>query len=325
MDLTPLSTFHFLRPVWLLALPPLLALAIWLARRRGRDGPWSRVIDAQLLPSLRLDEGTRGPSPWPIVTLVWVLTVLALAGPAWQSQRSEAHQAPRAWVFVLDLSPSMMATDLAPNRVTRARYALEDLLGAARDARVGLLVFAAEPHAVTPLTDDVATVGALLSPLVPELMPVTGDRLGPALGAAERLFAGARVNDGDVVVLTDGFTDPAAAFNAAGALRQRGASVHVVGIGSTRPSSGPELPDGTRTAPLDADRLRRLATAGGGFYGPLPALPELIERLQAASPGAIDAEAGTEGARLERWRDDGVWLVPALLVLAAVLGRRGWL
>src|SRR3984957_16827066 len=83
VDLKALSAIHFLHPLWLLALPPLLLLAVWLARSRGRDGNWSRIVDSDLLPLLRLSEKHSGHSPWPLIGSVWVLTVLALAGPAW--------------------------------------------------------------------------------------------------------------------------------------------------------------------------------------------------------------------------------------------------
>src|ERR1700744_1930533 len=82
VDLKALSAIHFLHPLWLLALPPLLLVAVWLARSRGRDGNGSRIVDSDLLPLLRLSEKHRGHSPWPLIGSVWALTVLALAGPA---------------------------------------------------------------------------------------------------------------------------------------------------------------------------------------------------------------------------------------------------
>src|ERR1700742_1473425 len=74
---------HFLHPWWLLALPPLLVLSVWLGRAVGRDGGWSRIMDADLLPLLRMTEKRRGQSPWWLLGAAWCLAVLALAGPAW--------------------------------------------------------------------------------------------------------------------------------------------------------------------------------------------------------------------------------------------------
>lgn len=327
---------HFLRPAWLLALPVLWGLVFWLARRRARDGDWARLIDPELLPGLCLDagagKGLASLSPWSWLALVWTLTVLALSGPAWERDATAAWRAPAAWVLVLDLSPSMAAADLAPNRVTRARYCLDDLLSAARDARVGLVVFSDEAYTVTPLTEDVATVRAMLPPLAPDIMPSPGDQLTPALEQAARLLKQAGRKDGQVVLLSDGFADPAAAFDAAQRLRNQGATLNVVGIGSAAgapvadPRGGFAL-DGKgqpRLARLEVDRLRQLAASGGGRYVDLAGLPSLIRALQ-ARPNPADGATAMAGIAVEHWRDAGVWLLPALLLLAAFLGRRGWL
>ncbi|ODV11516.1 MAG: hypothetical protein ABT22_09210 [Thiobacillus sp. SCN 64-317] len=311
-----MQSFHFLRPAWLLALPVFWGLAVWLARRRGRGGDWARLIDPDLLPGLRLDGGGKpGRSPWPWLALAWTLAALALAGPSWQRAPAAAYRGNAAWVLVLDLSPSMADSDLPPNRVTRARYALDDLLDAAHDARVGLVVFSDEAYTVTPLTDDVATVRALLPPLNPDIMPTPGDHLAPALARAGKLLQHGGATSGQVVVLTDGFADPAAAFAAAGTLRARGIAVHVVGIGTQARSA---------FGSLDIGRLQQLATSGGGRYVDVAALPGLIGDLQAQAARAGAARA-TQDIRVAHWLDGGVWLLPWLLLATAVLARRGWL
>ena len=331
MDL--MAPFHFLRPDWLLALPGLWALAWWLARRRRGSGDWERLIDPELLPELQL--AAAGPAtraPWPWLTLAWSLAVLALAGPAWERDAATAWRAPASWVVVLDLSPSMAAADLSPNRVTRARYAIDDLLAAARDARVGLVAFADEAFSVAPLTEDVATVRALLPPLSPRIMPSPGDRLAPALEQAAMLIKQAGAKRGRVILLSDGFADPAAAFDAAQRLNGQGMILDVVGIGgesgaplaNARGEFARDAEGRPRLTRLDAEPLRQLAARGGGRYVDLAALPGLIATLRAGSDRAGDATA-MAGIEVEHWRDAGVWLLPVLLVLAAVLGRRGWL
>lgn len=331
-----LHDFHFLRPLWLLAAIPLIALAIWLARRRANDGNWSRLIDPELLPDLQLEAGsgvkTTSPLPW--LSLAWLLAVIALAGPAWQRNAAPALRTPAAWVLVLDLSPSMTATDVSPNRVTRARYALDDLLRAARDAKVGLVVFSGEPYTVTPLTDDVATVRALLQPLAPEIMPTAGDALAPALQRAGELVKKAATRDARVIVLTDGFDDPAAALGAAESLRASGVELDVIGVGTADGAPQP-MADGafntnaqgqTQLSRLDADLLRHLANTGGGRYVDLGRVSGLIDDLQArVVSGTGTAAAGNEDIEVSRWRDAGVWLLLPVLFLAALLSRRGWL
>lgn len=323
---------HFLHPFWLLALPPLVALAAWLARRRGRDGGWPRLLDGELLSLLRLSEGGAGRSPWLLIGLVWTLAVLALAGPTWQRQVTPAYRAPGAWIVALEVSPSMEAADVTPSRMARARYAVDDLLSAAHDARVGLVAFAGDAYTVAPLTSDAATVRNLAQPLAPSLMPESGNRLAPALEEAARLLQAAPGRNRQVVVLTDGFTDPARALVTARQLHSQGIDVDVVGVGT---SSGAPEPDGNGgfvrdasgrvvLARLDGDLLRQVATAGGGRFVPLSALPELIADLHDAGSREMSSGVAAPGVRLASWLNDGVWLLPALLLLAALIVRRGW-
>jgi Ca-activated chloride channel family protein len=331
--LAPFKLLHFLHPLWLLALPALWGLAFWMGWHKQADGAWPQVIDAQLLPALRLQSDNRGGSPWPLLVLAWTLAVVALAGPAWQHTQSQAFHSRSGWVFLLDLSPTMAATDIAPDRATRARYALNDLLDAAQDARVALIAFAGEAHTVTPLTDDVATVRALLPPLAPNLMPETGDAGAPALQNAEQLLHAAGIVHGDVILLSDGVDDAAAAFAQAQRLHQQGHRLHVIGIGTVQ---GAPLPDGhggflqdsqdrTRLTRLRSDQLRRLAELGGGSYATLQDLPQLLSILQADAPRALDANDAQATRTVTRWRNDGFWLLLPLLVVGALLARRGWL
>lgn len=327
-----MSRFHFLHPYWLLALPPLVALAVWLGRRRGRDGAWPRLLDGELLSLLRLSEAGAGHSPWPLIGLAWAVAVLALAGPTWQRQITPAYRAPAAWIVALDVSPSMDAADVAPSRIARARYAIDDLLSTAHDARVGLLAFAGDTYTVAPLTSDVATVRNLAQPLAPSLMPEAGERLAPALEESARLLQASPGKDRQVIVLTDGFSDPARALLVAQKLHRRGIAVNVVGVGSR---SGAPEPDGNggfvRSASgrvvltrLDADLLRRIATAGGGHYVPMSALPELVADLHEAGSRGMSSSVAAPHVRLASWLDDGVWFLPPLLLLAALVARRGW-
>lgn len=329
--MTALDQFRFLRPAWLLAVPLLLALAAWLARRRAADGTWASLIDAPLLSALRLPEPPLPrTSPWPLLALVWMLAVLALAGPTWQREPSAAYREPDGWVLVLDLSPSMKAQDMAPNRVTRARYAIDDLLGAAQGARVGLVVFSDDSYAVTPLTDDMSTVRGLTGPLAPDLMPSAGDRLAPAITMAQRLLERTAPTGGHVVVLSDGFEDTAAACAAARRLRERKATLDVVGIGTTTGAPVPRIDGGfvldaqgrITMSKFDRDGVQRLAIAGGGRVFGLDEVPALIAQLQSQHTGS--AASSATAAQVTRWRDAGVWLLPGLLLLAALLARRGW-
>ncbi len=332
MDLSALRLFHFLQPAWLLLLPLLLLFAGWMRWRQSRSGAWSRVMDADLVSALRLEAGGGRGGPWLPLAGAWTCAVLALAGPAWQRLPSTGYRAPDDWVIVLDLSPSMTVADLAPDRATRARFAVDDLLGAARDARVGLIAFAGEAHTVVPLTSDVATIRGLLQPLSPGLMPESGDALGPALDMAGRLLRQSGSRHGEVIVLSDGSADPAQALGAAQMLASQGAEVQVIGIGTPdgaplKDAKGGFVQDDqgrSVLAKLPIDLLRRIAGAGHGRYWSLGELRQLIAALEARHASPFDEDKVATERQVSSWRNEGVWFLPLILLFALTISRRGW-
>jgi Ca-activated chloride channel family protein len=333
MGLAAMSHFHFLHPWWLAALPVFWAFAAWRNLRRGQDGGWAGVVDPQLLPALRLPGGGGG-SPWGLLVAAWTIALLALAGMTWERDRSVGYHAPSDWILVMDLSPSMAAADVPPDRATRARYVIADFLNAAQDTRVALVVFAGEAHTVAPLTTDVETVRALLPPLAPNIMPEPGDELAPALDEAGRLIHAGNGSRAEVVILTDGILDPAHALESAQRLRSEGATVNVVGIGT---QSGAPVPlkeggfqQGAQGASvlskLPLDQLTRIAEAGGGHYFAAGDAGKLIDELkQARSYQAREETLEATAQHVEAWRNDGIWLLPILLLSVALIARRGWL
>jgi Ca-activated chloride channel family protein len=328
-----MGTFHFLHPAWLFAAPLLLGCALWSLWRERRTGGWASVVDADLLPALRLEQGGTQSSPWALIGAAWTLAALALAGPAWQREQSAGFRAPDDWVVLLDLSPSMAVSDVAPDRATRARYAIDDLLGGAEDARVGLIAFAGEAHTVVPLTSDVATVRSLLPPLSPAIMPESGDQIAPGLDAAGRLLHQAASRNAQVIVLSDGYDDPDAANAAATELRAHGAAVQVVGVGTV--AGAPELNAAggfvqdsqgrSVLVHLRVDELKALAAAGGGRYWSLEQMPALIKALHAQHENPLSAESLGAATQVDVWRNEGVWLLLPLLLMGVLIARRGWL
>jgi Ca-activated chloride channel family protein len=252
----------------------------------------------------------------------------------WERDRSVGYHAPSDWILVMDLSPSMAAADVPPDRATRARYVISDFLNAAQDTRVALVVFAGEAHTVAPLTTDVETVRALLPPLAPNIMPEPGDELAPALDEAGRLMHTGAGGRAQVVILTDGILDPAHALETAQRLRSEGATINVVGIGTRDGAPVPMKGGGFQQGPrgesvlskLPVDQLKRIAQAGGGHYFSVADSGKLIEELkQARSYQARAENIESTTQRVQAWRNDGIWLLPILLLSVALIARRGWL
>jgi len=318
---------HFLRPWWWLALLPLPFVLYALAHSGGGRAALARLADATLLPHLLQDAGARRRWALAIAGLVWLLAVAALSGPAWQRAPTPLYVNGAARVVALSLSGDMRAQDLKPDRMTRARYAVRDLLDGAGDARVALIGYAGEAFVVAPLTPDKQTVLNLLNALSPDVMPAPGNNGAHAIEQSLALLQQAHISGGEIVLVTD--DADRAAVTAARKARAGGVRVDVLGIG-TRQGAPVPLPEGgfahdgsvVHIAQRSDGALRDVANAGGGVYAPLQQ-----DGSGVAALGAPAATRGSDAAHqsANTWRDGGAWLLIPLLPLAALAFRRGWL
>lgn len=318
---------HFLRPWWWLALLP-MPLALWvLARNGGGRAALTKLADAVLLPHLVSDTGVRKRLALGLFALAWLLTVAALSGPAWQKVAAPLYVNGAARVVVLSLSDDMLAQDVQPDRMTRARFAVRDLLNDAGDARMALVAYAGAAFTVAPLTDDKNTILNLLQALKPDVMPVPGNDAAAGIRQGVGLLRQAHAKGGEIVLVTDTADDAAVAQ--AKAARAQGVRVDVLGVGTQEGAPVPQAGGGFASgaggmlmARRDDAALRAVANAGGGRYVVLQA-----DGAGAAAFGMPVAEAGhaSRAERAQLWRDGGIWLLPVLLVLAALAFRRGWL
>jgi len=301
-----LESFHFLRPIWLLAALFVLPVLVWAWRLRRGAGSWHGVCDAKLLPHL-LVPGSGRAARWPLAAFAaaWLVACVAMAGPAWERLPQPGYREPTQTLLVLSLARSMDAHDVAPSRLARARYELLDVLERI-EGPVGLVIYAEEPYAVTPLTDDPDVVASFVPVLESRLMPGRGVRLDRAIDLARELLDRAGALRGRIVLLADavGEGDAAAASRRAA---RAGYPVSVLGFGG------------------DAAELAALARAGGGGYSPATPDDRDLERVLSAGSPATRFEAGSESAwQADVWRDFGAWLVLVPLLLAALSFRRGW-
>lgn len=337
--MTWLDSFHFIRPLWLLALLPWLALVVRAGRNGGDDTRWTRVIDPALLRALTPSGSDVRPAPLDRLT-VWaallggLIGVIALAGPSWRYQPTPVFQTSQSRVIVMDLSESMNAQDLAPDRLTRARFAALDLIDALPDGRIGVVAFAGTAHSVVPLTADHRTARHLVSTLSPDLMPVPGSNVAAGLRQAESLLTQGDAWNGDIVLLTDSEPD-AAARTIAQQLSGQGFRLAVVGFGT---ADGAPIPsarggwihgrDGRMSlAKLDEDGLRRLAANGGGRYLRMPAQAITPQQLGLSEVSRQTADGGEDHRETQQWEDAGPWLLFPLVPLMLLAFRRGapWL
>ena len=328
------ANFHFLRPWALLALAAMPLLWLLLRRGGGDAGGWRHAVDPQLLPYLiERSDGRVARLPRVLAGLGWLIACLALAGPTWERESMPLLRNEAARVFALELAPTMLAQDIKPSRLERARFKLDDMLARSRDYQTALVAYAGAAFVVAPLTDDVATVRHLVEALDPSTMPVQGNATGQAIDRAAALIEQAGQHQGQIVLLADSAGPDALA--AARRARRQGYTLSVLGVGSN--AGAPiALPNGgflkddrgnVVLARIDEAALRELAAAGGGQYAPLAADRRDLDAVlpeQAHVAAAKDA-SGHATAQGDRWRDRGPWLLLALLPLAAIGFRRGWL
>lgn len=201
--------FHFVRPEWLLLIP-LSALALLLHRRYLQPKLTNnKVIASHLLPQLIVGEG--GKSSIVHHTIHWwfiaaTLAALALAGPAWNKLPQPVYQANLGRVMLIDMSLSMRATDLSPNRLTRARFKAIDLVSALKEGEMGLVAYAGDAFTISPLTEDGKNITTLLPSLSPEIMPLPGSEPLTGLQQASELLSNAGYSRGQIYWITDGIS-----------------------------------------------------------------------------------------------------------------------
>lgn len=329
-----LANFQFLRPLWLLALVPaaLFVAALW--RLNSSVTAWDRAIDKDLLPYL-LDRSKNASQRTPLLLLlaVWVLSSLALAGPVWEKLPQPVQKREDALVIVLDLSLSMFAPDHSPSRVDLAKRKLRDILALRGEGQTALVVYAGDAHTVTPLTDDVVTIEALVPSLNPNIMPLFGSDPVSALEIAIDLLKNTDGGSGKILLMTDGIAGYDEEQTIADLLDGSGNELLVMGIGTEegapiRTNDGNFLTDerGTIIVPkLNKNLLSSLANRVGGRYHDIQlADSDLAYLLSDLNPLDDEALSDVE-EEFDVWYEAGPWLLLLVLPLAAFAFRRGWL
>lgn len=324
-----LHAFHFLRPLWLLGLLA-LPLLVWRGSRVDTGvRELSRLVDAALLPHLLTGRPASHRAATALLALGWTLATLAFAGPTWSRQPQPLYAERAAQVVAISLSPRMLAKDVAPSRLDRAKYKARDLFASNRAGQNALIAYAGEAFVVAPLTSDAGSLDELLDALAPDIMPVEGDNAAQAIEQGVKLVAQAKAGGGSLVLITDR-ADAAAQAAARRALAQ-GVRVSVLGIGTTAGGPVPLAEGGflrdaqgnLELARRDDAALAALAAAGGGRFVPATDDHADIDALHKQLRGGAAVASGD--ARSEQWVDRGPWLLLPLLLVVAAGFRRGWL
>lgn len=327
-----MSEFHFLRPIWLLLLLLAPLLPILLRRsQRGLSG-WSRVMPPALLNPLLSRTGassgqSRSPLPWLLLTLI-TLSV-AMSGPTWHKTPTPLEHQNDSLVIVLDLSLSMLATDVEPDRLTLAKRKIRDLLKTRDGSFTGLVVYSGDAHVVTPLTDDRHTIETLLGVLDPLIMPASGNRADLGIKKAKALLDQGAPGKGQIVLISDAVSEQRMAdINTLLKNSPYPLKTLVVGTRAGGPMPIPKrgfIRDNGKIvmAKADPDGLSKLAASNGGNSHQLTLTDADIQALNLRARDSNDWQSTDDQLTVDRWQDDGYWLLWLVAPLVLLCWRRG--
>ncbi len=294
-----------------------------------RKGEWDKEVDPHLLEFLATSplQQKRRLLPW-AMCFAGTLLLLSLSGPVWQKKSQPLLKKTQARVLVLDLSYSMLAADIKPTRIERARYKLEDLLNRFVEGETALVGYAGEAFVISPLTHDPLTISALLPGLHPNIMPVPGSRPELAVGLATELLNRSRATTGHIILITDGIEESeiSAVIKNAGSDRL---TILAVGTESGSPIALPAggfLKDknGAIVIPkLNMIPLKKLVDQTQGELTVLSPDDQDVDTIISVETSAVNFVEDQQQRTADMWNEEGPWLLLLVLPLTALLFRRG--
>lgn len=319
--------FTLLRPWWLLAMLPALALLVMLYRHGWRHSAWEELLPPALRGwLLQRQTGSGQRLRFMALGSTWLLVILALAGPARESPSEPLRVEDRSLVLVLDLSRHMLSNDLPPDRLERAKLKIRSLIQDYPGSQLSLIVYAGSAHRVTPLSSDHATLTNLLGALEPAIMPIDGQALDAALSLARQPLQQLPRASSQLLLITSGLDDTGQQTLARHAA-ELGSQLSILGVGTRSGAPVPLMEGGflrddagrILLPRLNSERLAGLSRQHGARYHDITVsnrdLDYLLHSWQTSA-------TGSERALLS---DHGHWLVLLLLPIAALGARRGWL
>ena len=323
------TTLHFAQPLWIIAGVVACAgvVGLFISFDRRREADLTKLIHPRF--RQRLTEGF-SPGLRNLKRGLWLLAVLlvftAVARPQKGYEWREVKRKGIDILFAVDTSRSMLADDLTPNRLERARLGIIDFVSRLEGDRVGLIPFAGSAFALCPLTLDYEAFRESLNALNTDLIPRQGTDLASAIKEAERLFKENGNNHRVLVLLTDGEDLQGDVIDAAKAAAKNGMAIYTIGVGSPGGSTIPlvmrngrkdfvrdETGNVVRTT-LDETTLKKIATETNALYVPLGRGAEGLNRIYQEKLRLVpksEMDQRTEKIPLERFE----WPLGAAILL----------
>jgi len=263
---------------WLLAALPVFWI-LFVFYLRWRKQRMKHLADSNLLRTIMPDVSAR--KPWVHITL-WsiaiVFLVIAAAGPQFGSKLEEAKREGVELMVCLDVSNSMLAEDLSPNRLERAKRAVEKLIKRLRSDKIGMIVFAGQAYVQLPITTDYGAAKLFINNVNTNTVNVQGTAIGNAIDLAMESFDMESQTSKAIIIISDGENHEDDALKAARKANELGIIVHTIGMGS---EDGAPIPlyrgkqqigfkrdksGNTVVTKLNETMLADVANAGGGQF-----------------------------------------------------------
>lgn len=281
---------HITHLYGLLAIPVIVLffLFMWQLRKRAiRQFASERLLN-HLMPNR---SNAKHITKLTLILFAFALITIAWANPQWGLRKEKVEKKGIDLFFALDISQSMLAEDVPPNRLERAKRFTQNLIQEFRDNRIGVIFFAGSAYLQAPLTSDYAWAITLTGSADPEQAATQGTAFSNAIELAGRAFPEDNKNHKALLIITDGENHDEAALEAAQTARENGMRIYTIGIGTTSGGFVPIIRNGRVEykrdrqgnpvrSQLNIDMLQQLATAGGGRYFDLVDNPAVYQRIQ---------------------------------------------
>ena len=260
---------------WLITTPVFVIAYIIYTKHKRRQ--LMKFGDQELVAQL-MPDASKGRPIWKfsLLLLAWVLLIVAGSRPQYGQQEKTIKRQGIEVMVALDISNSMLAEDVAPNRLDRAKQILSKMIDNMVDDKVGLVVFAGEAFTQLPITCDYVSAKMFLNTITANLISTQGTAIGAALQTAVTSFGTTESEAGRAIILiTDGENHEDDAIAVAKQVQELGIQVFVVGIGKPegspipKPGSNDYFKDRSGqvvVSRLNEEMCQQIAAAGKGIY-----------------------------------------------------------
>ncbi len=304
--------FQFANPQYLYALILLPVLGIvFILGRRARKKALQTFGDSRLINSLMPEASAA--RPWLKLVLVetaLMLAIIGLAGPQFGTKLREVKREGVELVIALDVSNSMLAEDIVPNRLENAKRAISKLVDRLHNDKIALVVFAGDAFVQLPMTTDYSAAKMFLTTITPKLVSNQGTAIGSALELAMKSFGPGEEKNKAIIVITDGENHEDNAVDLAAAASDKGIKVYTIGMGLQKGAPIPiynkygqkdfrtDKQGNVVISKLDEGMLEKIASAGEGKYiranNTKTGLNALFDDLNKLDKAEMDAKVYSE-------------------------------